>query len=70
MPARKNPRPEPLGDPAEVAEYLGKSEKTLANWRSLGLGPRYYKPEGTIRYDWADVRAWLATQAVAPGRTA
>lgn len=62
--------PEPLGAPAEVAEYLRKTEKTLANWRSLGIGPRYTKAGGTIRYDWADVRAWLDSEAVAPGRSA
>jgi len=61
---------EPLGEPAEVAEFLRKSEQTLANWRSLGIGPPYYKPGGRILYDWAEVRAWLAAQAVAPSRTA
>jgi hypothetical protein len=62
--------PDQLGEPAEVADYLRKTEKTLANWRSLGIGPRYYKIHGRILYDWADVRAWFATQAVTPARTA
>ncbi len=56
--------PEPLATPADVAGYLRKSEKTLANWRSLGIGPPYVKAEGGILYDWAQVRAWVAARAV------
>lgn len=55
--------PEPLATPSELAEYLRKDEKTLANWRSLDVGPRWRKIHGTIRYDWADVRKWLDSQA-------
>lgn len=56
---------EPLVPPASVAEFLHKSPKTLANWRSLDIGPRFYRLEGgEVRYDWADVRAWLAGQRV------
>lgn len=37
--------------------------KILAEWRSRGRGPEYFKIEGgQVRYDWADVRAWLAAQ--------
>ena len=62
---------EPLGTPDEVAAYLKRPPKTLAEWRSRGRGPRYFKLEGgQVRYDWADVRAWLAQQSIAPGRTA
>lgn len=56
-------KPEPLGKPEEVAEVIQKPPKTLAEWRSRGRGPRFIKMEGgEIRYDWADVRAWLAEQ--------
>lgn len=58
-------KPETLGTPAELAAALGGdfSEKTLANYRSAGKGPRFIKLEGgRIRYDWADVRAWLDEQ--------
>jgi predicted DNA-binding transcriptional regulator AlpA len=56
-------RKQPLAKPAEVAEVLGVEEKTLANWRSQGKGPKYRKPGGKfVRYDWADVNAWLAEQ--------
>lgn len=61
MPPAKQP-----GTPREVAEYLQKSEKTLANWRSLGIGPPYIKPAGTIRYRWSDVEKWLTSNAVTP----
>ncbi len=60
--------PDPLGTPAEVAKFLRKTEKTLANWRSLGIGPRYIKsgaePQAAVLYDWADVRAWIAERTV------
>jgi hypothetical protein len=55
-----------LGTGPEVAEYLRKTEKTLANWRSLGIGPPYIKVHGHILYDWPSVHAWLAGQQVDP----
>ena len=59
------PQDENLATPAQVAEYLQKPAKTLAQWRSLGTGPKYFKlGGGHVRYSWADVRAWLAEQAV------
>ncbi len=57
-----------LATAAEVAAFLGGdfSEKTLANWRSAGKGPKYIKLSngrgGSIRYDWSDVHAWLIAQ--------
>lgn len=53
-----------LATPSEVAAFLGGdfSEKTLANWRSEGKGPKYHKVGRHVRYDWADVNAWLAEQ--------
>jgi hypothetical protein len=32
-----------LATPNEVAAFLRKPPKTLAEWRSRGLGPRYFK---------------------------
>ena len=56
--------------PEEVAEYLQRDEKTLANWRSLGVGPAYIKMAGGgIRYRWADVEKWLKSQVVNPSTT-
>jgi predicted DNA-binding transcriptional regulator AlpA len=55
----------PLGTPAEVAKFLSKPEKTLAEWRSKRIGPPYVKLEGgNVRYDWAAVDEWLRQQAV------
>ena len=61
---------DPLAKPLEVAEYLNKNERTLANWRSLGIGPDYVKAEGEVRYRWRDVERWVASKTVQPGRTA
>lgn len=58
-------KPDPLATPDEVAEFLQKPPKTLAEWRSKDRGPRYFRLDGgQVRYDWADVRKWLAAQAV------
>jgi Helix-turn-helix domain len=54
---------EPLATPAEVAEFLRKPPKTLAEWRSRGLGPQYFKIGRDVRYGWEAVLKWLADQA-------
>lgn len=56
--------PEPLATPGEVAAFLGGdfSEKTLANWRSAGKGPKFVKVGGLVRYRWPEVNAWLDEQ--------
>jgi hypothetical protein len=58
-------KPVALATAAEVAAFLGGdfAEKTLANWRSAGKGPKYRKVGGAVRYDWSDVRAWLDAQS-------
>jgi excisionase family DNA binding protein len=43
----------------EAAEYLGVSRWTLARWRVEGSGPRYVKVGGPVRYDVADLAAWV-----------
>ena len=63
--------PAPLATPEEVAGYLRKSEGTLANWRSLGIGPPYIKAgDGSVRYRWTEVEKWLASKTVQTGQTA
>jgi helix-turn-helix protein len=52
-----------LAAASEVAAYLGKSEQTLANWRWQRKGPRYTGKGRGLRYDWADVDAWLKSQS-------
>ena len=54
---------ESLATPEQVSDYLQIPVKTLAKWRSEGTGPNYRKPGGRhVRYDWADVRDWVASQ--------
>jgi hypothetical protein len=43
----------------EAAGYLGVAERTLANWRSQGVGPRFYKPRGFVIYYQRDLDSWL-----------
>ncbi|GGY27578.1 helix-turn-helix transcriptional regulator [Streptomyces collinus] len=49
--------------PRDLAEELGVSTQTLANWRWTGVGPRYTKlgdgRTSPVRYRRADVDAWL-----------
>ncbi len=51
-----------LGTRKEVAKYLGKSPQTLAIWAMKGIGPKYFKVNGTCRYRWSDVDAWIEAQ--------
>lgn len=50
--------------PPEVAEVFSVPEKTLADWRSRGLGPRYARVGRHVRYAAADCEAWAASQVV------
>ena len=43
----------------QVAEMMGLSPETLAQWRSQGRGLPYLKIERAVRYDPADVQAYL-----------
>jgi hypothetical protein len=36
--------------PEQVAEKLGISEGTLANWRAKDMGPRWIKVSGKVMY--------------------
>jgi len=58
------PEPRPLAKPVDVAEYLGVPVSRLATMRHRGIGPRFVRPTGgrAIRYDWADVEAYVAAQ--------
>lgn len=44
----------------QVAAMLVVPEGTLRYWRNVGLGPVWYKLEGSIRYDLADVLRYVA----------
>lgn len=53
---------ERLASPDELAEHLGVTVKTLAQWRYLGTGPKFTKAGRSVRYRWADIDAWLKTR--------
>ncbi len=54
---------EPLWSVEEVSEFLGVPVATLYQWRYRRTGPRASRVGRHLRYDPADVRAWLARQA-------
>jgi hypothetical protein len=48
--------------PEATAAYLGLKERTLANWRLMGKGPRFHKLHGACRYLAADVIQWAESR--------
>jgi hypothetical protein len=52
----------------EAGRRVRRTEKTLANWRSQGVGPAYIKVSagrsGRILYDAADVDRWISAHRV------
>lgn len=53
---------------AQAAEMIGVDDVTLRNWRSAKKpnSPPFYKPGGTIRYDRAELEAWIESNRVDP----
>lgn len=45
--------------PEAAAEYLGVETQTLAKWRCVGGGPEYFKFGRAVKYQQADLDAWL-----------
>jgi predicted DNA-binding transcriptional regulator AlpA len=45
--------------PAEAAAHVGLSIQTLANFRTVGGGPVYFKLSRFVRYDEADLNDWM-----------
>ena len=54
---------EPLWTVDEVSTYLGVPVATLYQWRYRRTGPRAARVGRHLRYDPADVRAWVTEQA-------
>ena len=54
---------EPLWTAEDVSVFLGVPISTLYQWRCRRIGPRASRVGRHLRYDPADVRAWLAKQA-------
>jgi DNA-binding transcriptional MerR regulator len=55
--------PDRLWSVQDVSRFLGVPVATLHQWRYLGTGPKAYRVGKHLRYDPADVGAWLATRA-------
>ena len=51
-----------VGSPG-AARYIGVQPQTLANWRYLGKGPRYYRVGQLVKYDVRDLDRWLEQHA-------
>lgn len=51
-------------DERQLSERIGIECTTLQNWRWSGKGPRYVKVGRLVRYNLADVLAWLAANTV------
>ena len=49
---------------AEVAQLLGIAERTLMNWRSRRVGPKYIKLGRRVRYRPADIDRYLRKRTV------
>lgn len=56
--------PTALLTPAQTADILQMSPKTLANLRYLGKGPRYIKMGRTVRYSPTDIKDYLVSSTV------
>lgn len=54
-----------LHDTESAASYLGFESGTLENWRYQGRGPRFIHIGRSVRYDQADLDAWVDAMKVA-----
>jgi hypothetical protein len=53
--------------PPEAAKTLETSTRTLASWRSRGIGPAFYRIAGKrIRYALDDLDAFIQQSRIAP----
>ena len=48
---------------SHAARYLGVAEQTLANWRSMGRGPKCLKIGGKVFYRLDDLEAFVGATA-------
>ncbi|WP_067674221.1 helix-turn-helix transcriptional regulator [Nocardia miyunensis] len=56
--------PSPWLTRRQLAQRLGLSPKTLANWASAGKGPKFTKKFGNgVRYHIANVEKWESSLA-------
>ncbi len=59
----KKQMPDRLWSVQDVSRFLQVPVATLHQWRYLGTGPKAYRVGKHLRYDPADVKAWLDTLA-------
>lgn len=53
-----------------AAAHLSRTPKTLANWRTTGVGPRYFrsgKRHSRVYYRVSDLNTWIDEQAALYG---
>ncbi len=48
--------------PKDAAAFTGLSPDTLANMRSTGRGPAYFKVGRYVRYDASDLTSWMRSR--------
>lgn len=53
----------PLATIAEVSAYLRVPVTTIYDWRHRGVAPKAHRVGRSLRFDWADVEAWLEARA-------
>lgn len=58
----------PVLSPAQAANYLGISLKTLANWRCVGQGPPFAKVGGRVAYRLAGLISWVEQREIGGAR--
>lgn len=59
-PTRLSEHPKSLMDERQLAELLGIKPDTIRKWRVFKKGPRAIKIGHLVRYQTADVEAWIA----------
>lgn len=60
--ATSTPLLDSLITPATLAERLGTTERSLAEWRITGTGPKFIRVGRSPRYRPEAVDAWLLSQ--------
>lgn len=61
---RSKRRPRQLLTAKQAGTLLGVAPKTLANWRTLGTGPKFHKTGGKILYLRRDLVAFARSRKV------
>jgi hypothetical protein len=52
--------------PKELAEWFGKTEAMLGQWRYVGQGPPFIHVGRSVRYRRGDVLGWLEQNTTRP----